>query len=218
MRSIRTPLAAGLLGNRAPGPADPAVPPIVQAGDLVLRSRAAEVAPEKIASKEMQALVTTMIATMRGAPGVGLAAPQIGVPLRVIVLEDRPEYVQKVDPKKLRDQERTAFGPRVFFNPSLRLVGGERVTFLEGCLSVAGFTALVERAHEVEVEGLDEKGAPQTWRVRGWPARILQHECDHLDGTLYVDRMLTRSFCSVEQAQTHYGDRSVAELRRMLGV
>jgi len=190
----------------------------VQAGDPVLRTRAAEVPPAKITSPEMIDLVATMIATMRDAPGVGLAAPQIGVPLRVIVLEDRLEYMQRVDAKKVRELERVPFGPRVFFNPVLRTLGDARATFLEGCLSVSGYTALVERSLEVEVEGQNEKGEPETWRVRGWPARILQHECDHLDGTLYIDRMLTRSFATVEQAQAHYGDRSIAEVRRMLGV
>lgn len=196
----------------------PKMPPIVQTGALVLRSRARDVAPEQIATKEMQDLFATMIATMRAAPGVGLAAPQIGVPLRVIVLEDRADLMTKLTPEERVERERVAFGPRVLVNPVLRPVGDERKTFFEGCLSVSGYVALVERSAEVEVTGLDEHGVAQTWRVRGWPARILQHEVDHVDGTLYVDRMLTRSFTTAEHARELYAGKSVADVKRMLGL
>jgi peptide deformylase len=105
---------------------------------------------------------------------------------------------------------------RVLINPTLRPIGDERVTFFEGCLSVAGFAALVERWREFEVSGLDERGQRVTWRARGWPARILQHEVDHLDGTLYVDRMLTRSFGTLAQVKALYGGRSIDEVKRSL--
>jgi peptide deformylase len=164
----------------------------------------------------MQDLVATMIATMRAAPGVGLAAPQIGVPLRVIVLEDRAELQKNLTANERRERERSPFPTRVIFNPVLKPVGEERVMFFEGCLSVKGFVGLVDRSLEVEVTGLDEKAEPQTWRVRGWPARILQHEVDHLDGTLYVDRMKTRSFATADQAKELYGGKPIAEIRKML--
>lgn len=159
---------------------------------------------------------------MRRAPGVGLAAPQIGVPLRVIVLEDREELMTKLTPSERTERERVAFAPRVFLNPKLRLIGGDsaaaRATFFEGCLSVRGYVALVDRAIEVEVTGLDEHGDDQTWRVRGWPARILQHEVDHLDGTLYVDRMATRSFSNADEARRRFAGRPIAEVRKLLGL
>lgn len=166
----------------------------------------------------MQKLVATMIATMRAAPGVGLAAPQIGVPLRVIVLEDREELQQYLTPVERRERERAPFPTRVFFNPVLTPIGDAHAMFFEGCLSVSGFAGLVERSLEVEVSGLDERARPQTWRVRGWPARILQHEVDHLEGTLYVDRMQTRSFSTSAQAKALYGGKPIAEIRRMLGL
>ena len=194
------------------------VPPIVQTGAPGLRSRAQEVAPEQIATKEMRDLVSTMIATMRAAPGVGLAAPQIGVPLRVIVLEDREELQRNLTDEERKERERAPFPTRVFFNPVLKPIGEERAMFFEGCLSVKGFVGLVERSSEVEVTGLDENAQPQTWRVRGWPARILQHEVDHLDGTLYIDRMKTRSFATAEHAKAHYAGKPIAEIRRMLGL
>jgi peptide deformylase len=105
----------------------------------------------------------------------------------------------------------------VLVNPVLREVGVERALFFEGCLSVSGFVALVDRSREVEVTGLDERGALQTWRVRGWPARILQHEVDHLEGTLYLDRMATRSFATAEHARARFAGRPIAQIRRELG-
>ena len=194
------------------------LPPIVQTGAPGLRSRAQEVPPEQIRTKEMHDLVATMIATMRAAPGVGLAAPQIGVPLRVIVLEDREDLQKGLTPEERKERERIPFPTRVFFNPVLKPVGEARAMFFEGCLSVKGFVGLVDRTLEVEVSGLDENGDAQTWRVRGWPARILQHEVDHLDGTLYVDRMETRSFATAEHAKALYAGKPIAEIKRLLGL
>ncbi|MBI4955587.1 MAG: peptide deformylase [Myxococcales bacterium] len=203
----------------SPGPAapSPAAGDIVQAGTPGLRTRAAEVPRERIATPELQALFARMIDTMRRAPGVGLAGPQIGVPWRVIVLEDRAELMARATPEEVAERGRVAFGPRVFVNPVLRLVGEERASFFEGCLSVRGYVGVVARHLEVEVSGLDEHGVEQVWRVRGWPARILQHEVDHLDGTLYVDRMLTRSFANADLARALYGGKPAAEILRLLG-
>ena len=74
------------------------------------------------------------------------------------------------------------------------------------------------RFHEVEVTGLDEKGQSQTWRVKGWPARILQHEVDHLAGTLYIDRMLTRSFGTMAQVKARFAGKAIADIKLELGV
>lgn len=229
MSAARAALVLLALGACGPRPAreasPPAAPPpptsqpdIVQIGEPVLRGRAAEVPEAQIGTAELDALVARMIATMRAAPGVGLAAPQIGVPLRVIVLEDRAEYVAKLTEVELRERERAPFPTRVFVNPTLRVVGDDRATFFEGCLSVRGYAGMVTRAAEVEVTGRDARGAPQTWRVRGWPARILQHEVDHLDGVVYVDRMITRSFANADRAKELYGGRPIGEVRRLLGI
>src|SRR6478735_8346178 len=123
-----------------------------------------------------------MVETMRAAPGVGLAAPQIGVNLRVLVLEDRADLMASLTDVEKQERERVPVPVRVFINPVLTPIGDEKVGFFEGCLSVAGWAGYVERFREVEVSGLDEQGQPQTWRVKGWPARILQHEVDHLLG------------------------------------
>ncbi len=189
-------------------------PPIVQAGAPGLRLRSAEVPAEDITKPPFQALVQRMIASMRAAPGVGLAAPQLGVPLRVFVVEDREELMVSLTAAERAERERVPVQVRVFVNPTVKLLGEERVTFFEGCLSVAGFAALVPRAREVEVSALDETGKPVTWRVGGWPARILQHEMDHLEGTLYVDRMHTRSFGTGPQVKERFAGKPIADVLR----
>ena len=199
-------------------PDEPPGEPIVQTGAEVLRRRAAEVPMEDIATVEFQALIARMITVMREAPGVGLAAPQIGVPQRVFVVEDCEELMAGATPDERAARERVPVPVRVFINPHVRPVGEEKVTFFEGCLSVAGFSALVPRFREVEVSALDETGAAVTWQVRGWPARILQHEMDHLDGTLYLDRMLTRSFGSIASIKGRFGGHTISEVMRDLGL
>ncbi|MBX3273005.1 MAG: peptide deformylase [Sandaracinaceae bacterium] len=198
--------------HAAPAPEAPAGVAIVRAGDPVLRARAEELDPARIGTPELQELFARMIETMRAAPGVGLAAPQIGVPWRVIVLEDGPARMAQLTAEEIAERERVTFGPRVIVNPVLTPIGEERARFFEGCLSVPGYVAVVERALEVEVEGLDEHGDPVSWRVRGWPARILQHEVDHLDGTLYVDRMSSRSLAASEEARARYAGRPMQEI------
>lgn len=192
--------------------------PIVQVGDPVLRARAKDVPVEQLGTPELGALLEKMVAAMRAAPGVGLAAPQLGIPWRVLVLEDRAELQASQTAQELTERERVPVPLRVFINPTLTPVGDAKATFFEGCLSVAGFAGVVTRWREVEVSGLDEKGQPQTWRVAGWPARILQHEVDHLDGTLYVDRMHTRTFGTLPQVKARFSGRPIAEVLAELGV
>lgn len=192
--------------------------PVVQAGAAVLRDPAADVEPERIPTAEIQGLIDRMITVMRAAPGVGLAAPQIGVPLRVLVLEDSAERMARLTPAEIAERERVPLAVHVIINPRLRRIGEDTRTFFEGCLSVDGYAALVERHAEVEVTGLDRRGAPVTMRVRGWPARILQHEVDHLDGTLYVDRMVSRSFSTADQARERFAGKPIAEVLTAFGL
>lgn len=100
----------------------------------------------------------------------------------------------------------------VVFNPELTVIGDARATFFEGCLSVEGWSGLVERALEVEVRGLDAKGEPVVHRASGWPARIFQHEVDHLRGTLYVDRMFPRTFGTNAEIGAHWTNLPVSDV------
>jgi peptide deformylase len=134
--------------------------------------------------------------TLEAVPGVGLAAPQISVSRRVVVVKDPREFVERLSPSQQAERERVPIEPYVLINPELTITASETRTFYEGCLSVEGYVAAVERFHEVEVRFLDVTGQVKQKRVRGWHARILQHEVDHLDGTLYVDRMDTRTLCA----------------------
>ncbi|GLT32147.1 hypothetical protein SLA2020_068340 [Shorea laevis] len=174
------------------------LPKIVKAGDPVLHEPAQEVDPKEIPSEHIQKIIDDMIKAMRMALGVGIAAPQIGIPLKIIVLEDTEEYISYAPKEETRAQDRHPFDPLVILNPKLRKKTNRTAFWFEGCLSVDGYRALVERYLDVEVTGLDRDGQPIKVDASGWKARILQHECDHLDGTLYVDRMVPRTFRIVE--------------------
>lgn len=156
-----------------------------------------------------------MFETMRAAPGVGLAAPQIGMNVQLAVIEDNADSINKLPPDYRAEREREPVAPHVIINPRLTLEG-PAVGFFEGCLSVAGFTALVDRALAVRVDCLNERAEPVTIHARGWYARILQHEIDHLNGTLYIDRMMTRSFMGQENFQRHWKDKTIAQIRESL--
>jgi peptide deformylase len=174
------------------------LPRIVHAGDPVLREVAQAVPQKEIASAEMQKLVRTMVEVMRRAPGVGLAAPQIGIGLRVIVVEDVSREVPVAQDGKTPNDPRQREGLPLLavFNPEIeRVKGVKKVTHYEGCLSVPGYSAEVARDLEVRVTGLGLDGQPLRLVARGWAARIFQHELDHLKGTLYVDKMNPRSLC-----------------------
>jgi len=174
---------------------------IVQTGDPVLRQVARTMSVEEIRSPETQQLIAEMRETMRAAPGVGLAAPQIGESLQLAVIEDRADYLDGVAPEHLAARQRAPVDFHVIINPKLTLLGEATAEFFEGCLSVEGFGAVVPRSLSVRVECLNERADPITITAHGWYARILQHEIDHLNGTLYIDRMYTRSFTTVENAE-----------------
>lgn len=195
-----------------------AVLKVVQAGDPVLRRRARELTLEEISSPEVRALIALMRDTMRDTPGVGLAAPQVGVGLRLVVIEDRAEYQAALSAEELAARERKPVDFHVLINPRLTVADSTPAEFYEGCLSVSGYAALVPRARGVRVEALDENGAPISISARGWYARILQHEVDHLDGMLYLDRMETRSFTTAENHRRHWSGRTVVQVREALGL
>ena len=198
MGHTNRPGFCGLYRARLPGktvamPNDDVLP-IVMCGDPVLRQPAQTVEPSDLAKPAMRRLIAQMRATMEAAPGVGLAAPQVGVPLRLAVLQDGPERWGQQSADELALRERTTLPFTVMVNPVLSPVEDDGdATFYEGCLSVPGLTATVRRHRGVRVQALDEHGKAFSREYRGWPARIAQHELDHLAGVLYLDRAETRS-------------------------
>ena len=154
---------------------------IITLPEAVLRRKARTVTTF---DKNLQALVNDMIETMREAPGVGLAAPQVNVPERLIVVEYAEEDEEAEDqpekPKKLF----------VLINPEIVKKSEEMLMGVEGCLSIPGLVGEVERHALVQVKGLNRHGKPIKVKAEGWLARIFQHEIDHLNGVLFTDRAI----------------------------
>ena len=153
-----------------------AIREIVRIGQPVLRQRANKV--NRFGSG-LKTLIDDMVATMRAAPGIGLAAPQVGVPERVIVVEI-PE-----------DEKIPGSGQRyVVINPEIVRASQEEEVGLEGCLSVPGYAGDVARSVSIFVRGMDRRGQKLRLRLNGFMARVFQHEIDHTRGVLYIDRLV----------------------------
>ena len=190
---------------------------IVQAGDPVLRKQSRALTKDEIRSPSIQELIKLMRDAMREAPGVGLAAPQIGESIQLAVIEDRAEYLNHVSADALAEHQRAPVPFHVIINPKLTFHGDSPAEFFEGCLSVEGFQAVVSRALEVRVECLNERAEPVILKGLGWYARILQHEIDHLNGTLYVDRMKTRTLTTAENMIRFWRHQSIQQVLDELG-
>lgn len=186
--------------------------PIVAAGDPVLR-RGTERYDGQLDSALLARFIEALRVTMRAAPGVGLAAPQVGVPLRIAVIEDPAPVPEEV--RLARGRVPQPF--RVLVNPSYEPVGTARAAFFEGCLSVPGWQAVVARPAAVRLTGEDEHGRALDEVFTGWPARIVQHETDHLDGMLYLDRGELRSLSSNQAMLERWAAATPEEAAKALG-
>jgi peptide deformylase len=185
---------------------------IANVGEPVLRAAARPLLSEEIGSGKIRELIEHMRETLADAPGVGLAAPQIGEPLQLALIEDKAEYQVSLTEAELAERERRPVPFHVLINPEIELLSSPDTSFFEGCLSLPGFVGMVPRARKVRVEALDENGAPIRIEAEGWYARILQHEIDHLKGTLYIDRMWSRSFSSVDNYNRRWKSKPTNEL------
>lgn len=190
---------------------------IVQVGDPVLREAAQPVKPEEIRSGKIQALLEWMRETMYDAPGVGLAAPQVGISLKIAVIEDKAELLKKMPPAYLEERQRRPVPFQVLINPRVETSGGQ-IEFYEGCLSFEGYSGIVPRFSEAQVTCLDHRGKEISFRAEGWHARIVQHEVDHLNGTVYVDRMHSRSLTTNAQLNRHWADLPIVEVKKALAL
>jgi peptide deformylase len=182
---------------------------IVAIGDPVLREPAREVDPDELRTARVQALIDDLIETRRAANGAGLAAVQIGEPLRIAVAENdgaNPRYPYK-PPIPLT----------VMVNPALEPLDSETVLINEGCLSVPDLRGDLERHVAVRVRYLDREGSEHDEVVRGLTAGTFQHEVDHLNGVLFVDRANPRSLATWEQFERHQREAFVARAERYFG-
>ena len=181
---------------------------IVTVGHPVLRERAREISPDELGSPAVQSLIDDLVDTMRHANGAGLAANQIGVPQRVAVIEvgDNPRYPYK---------------PRIpltiVVNPVIEPLDDELVEINEGCLSVPNLRGNLERYVNVRVRYLDRDGVAHDEVKRGLTAGTFQHECDHLDGVLFLDRVTDpRSFTTWEQFDRFHRAAFVERITRFV--
>jgi peptide deformylase len=159
---------------------------VAHMGHPCLREVSSAVAPDRIRSKAFQQFCDDLYETMLETDGVGLAAPQVHVNERVVVFQ--------------LDEES---GPMWLVNPVLTPVGEEKKSGYEGCLSVPGLRGSVARHVTIEVRALDRNGKPLAFRATDYAARVVQHECDHLDAVLYVDRVDTRSLAFLPEYRKH---------------
>lgn len=155
---------------------------VARMGNPILREIAAPVPLEEIGSDEIQRLCDDLLDTMLEYDGAGLAAPQVRVSKRVVVFD--------------LDEE---MGPIFLINPVITVISDERSEGYEGCLSLPDLRGKVERPSDIRVEAVDRQGRRIRFEAHGWAARVVQHECDHLDGQLYIDLAAPRSMTFLKE-------------------
>src|SRR6478735_10058038 len=188
------------------------LPPIVQAGHPVLRHVAAPF-DGQLTDAELGHLIDLMRSVMHKAPGVGLAAPQLGIPLQLAVLEDQYD----VDPDAAALRHRSPLEFLAILNPRYTAQGSGLAAFYEGCLSLNGLQAVVSRPDTVLLDYLTPDGAAEQRVFSGWQARIVQHETDHLNGILYIDRAQLRSLSSNAEYAAHWAEPGIGRASTGLG-
>ncbi len=169
---------------------------IIKMGHPTLRQRAKSLQKRDLREARFKNLLSDMVDTLRDYGGVGLAAPQIDESLRVVIIEIRNT--------NLRYGVQELFPLTIFVNPEIELIDSQTAGFWEGCLSIPGMRGYVERPQNISVSFIDELGNFSTLDLHGFPATVLQHELDHLDGVLYVDRMKDLRSLSFEDEWTRH--------------
>lgn len=191
--------------------------PLMLAGDPVLRVPAAPY-DFSLPAPAWTELIAAMRETMHAAPGVGLAAPQVGLGIRVAVVEDRAD----VGTELATERQRYPTPPRVLVNPRYDAAeppdsSDSIASFYEGCLSVPGYQAVVSRSRAVRLRCRDENANEVDELITGWAARIVAHETDHLNGILYLDRALTRSLTTTDNLLDRWSGLPMSTIRNTLG-
>jgi peptide deformylase len=167
---------------------------VARIGHPAVRARAEDIPPDRIAAADTQRLIDDMIETMHEYDGVGLAAPQVHVGLRLAVIEVTEED----------ERAEVAVPLTVLVNPVMRPLVEDTVAGWEGCLSIPDLRGRVPRFRRVELRALDREGKPFRLEATGFFARVIQHECDHLDGAVYLDRMTdARTLSFIDEWDRH---------------
>ncbi len=184
---------------------------IARMGNPVLRKKTRELTASEIRSEPIQKLIQDMRETMLDIGGIGLAAPQVHEALKLAIIE-----VPDSSPRYPKYGGAEDLGFTVFINPKIRVLDAKEQGFWEGCLSVPGLRGLVYRPRKIEVTYLDERGKSQKLEAEGFVATVVQHELDHLEGVLYVDRIQDRTkLAFIEEYERYWlptEDSDVGEL------
>ena len=181
---------------------------IVNIGNPVLRQVAEKVAIEQIDSEEVQTFIDNLIETMRFANGAGLAANQVSVPWRIFVVE-------------VKDNTRYPYKPNIpltiLINPQIEFLTEDRFDNFEGCLSVPNLRGVVERCPEIRIKGINNIGEPVEIFSKGITAGTFQHEYDHLDGVLFLDKVKdTKSLCTWDEFKKHHEDGFIKQVEKVV--
>lgn len=164
---------------------------VLRMGHPILRKKARPLSPEEVVGQEMDALIDDLEETLHAYGGIGLAAPQIDRSVRLAIIE--------IIDSSSRYGEIPLMPLTVYVNPEITVLSEETRGFWEGCLSIPGLRGYVERPQHIQVDYLDQSAKPQTVELDGFLATVLQHELDHLDGTLYMDRLKDTKLLSFEE-------------------
>ena len=174
---------------------------ILRLGNPLLRQKARELSPEEIHSEQINVLVRDMLETLESVGGTGLAAPQIGISKRLVIISisaDNKRYPHAVETSLI-----------VVINPKISVLNDNPQGYWEGCLSVPGMRGFVERPRKIQVDFFDLEGNGQSVQLKGFLATVFQHELDHLNGILYVDRLKDMERFCFEQEFHQYYDKQL---------
>ncbi|KAK5650054.1 hypothetical protein RI129_001083 [Pyrocoelia pectoralis] len=189
----------------------PPIPPyshIIQAGDPTLRVVSEHIPINLVQSPEVKFLMQRLKTAFCRYDCVGLSACQIGIPLRVIIVEFNKNHSKNYSSDEIKHREIELLPQTIVINPELKVLDYTKIIHSEGCESVRGFIADVSRYRKVEIKGLNENGEQISLNANGWLARIFQHELDHLNGKLYTDIMDRKTFsCSCWQVVNERGGK-----------
>ena len=180
--------------------------------DSRLRKLCRIVTQEEIVNGTFYPLIDHLVQQLDESGGVGIAASQVGELVRILLARDTSAQIAKRGPKQQALLERTPFDLLVMYNPVITYRSQKTVFWIEGCLSIPGKVGVVERAWEITVEYTDMKGDRITKTLSGYPARIIQHEIDHHEGILYIDRMIWHSIMRIEEYEANWQYCSPDEL------